>query len=100
MLVAEDMRLARGRQDSRPIVVTLNESLGFALLLIVFHVLESTIVGVVSGKTIAASFLVMAGGDLQGIIARHHHVRFPHRVPRGEPRAGGRPSVAAAHGAA
>jgi hypothetical protein len=92
MLVVEDMRVAQGRQDSRPIVVTLNESLGFALLLIVFHVLESTIIGVVSGKTIAASFPVVARGHLQGIISfgiiMCHFPCAILRVPRGEPRAG------------
>ena len=39
------------------------------MLFIVFHVLESIIVGVAHGKTIAASFPELAGGHLQGIIA-------------------------------
>jgi hypothetical protein len=69
MLVAEGMHLARGGQDSRPILTILNKSLAFALLFIVFHVLESIVVGVVSGKTIAASFPELAGGKMQGIVS-------------------------------
>jgi hypothetical protein len=69
MLVAEGMHLARGRKDSRPIVVILSRSLAFALLFIVFHVVESIIVGVASGKTIAASFPELAGGHLSGIVS-------------------------------
>jgi hypothetical protein len=69
MLIAEDMHLARGREDSRPILTILNKSLAFALLFIVFHILESIIVGVASGKTIAASFPELAGGQLQGIVS-------------------------------
>jgi hypothetical protein len=69
MLIAEDLHLARGRQDSRPILVILNKSLAFGLLFIIFHILESIIVGVVSGKTIAASFPELGGGSLQGIVS-------------------------------
>jgi hypothetical protein len=69
MLVAEGMHLAQGRQDSRPILVILNKSVAFALLFIVFHILESVIVGVVHGKTIAASFPELAGGEFQGIVS-------------------------------
>lgn len=69
MLIAEGLHLARGGQDSRPILTILNKSLVFALLFIVFHILESIVVGVVSGKTIAASFPELAGGHLQGIVS-------------------------------
>jgi hypothetical protein len=61
--------LARGAQHSRPILTILNKSVAFALLFIVFHILESIIVGVASGKTIAASFPELAGGRLQGIVS-------------------------------
>ena len=69
MLVAEEMHLAQGGQHSRPIMTILTKSLAFALLFIVFHIVESIIVGVVSGKTIAASFPELAGGHLQGIVS-------------------------------
>jgi hypothetical protein len=69
MLVGEGLRLARGRADSRPIVVILTQSVAFALLFIGFHVLEDTIVGVAHGKPIAASIPELAGGRLLGIIA-------------------------------
>jgi hypothetical protein len=69
MLVGEDLRLARRRLDSRPILVILKQSFAFALLFIGFHVLEGTIVGVVHGKTIAASIPDLAGGRLLDIIA-------------------------------
>jgi hypothetical protein len=69
MLVAEGLHLERGWQHSRQIMTILGKSLFFALLFIVFHIVESVIVGVVSGKTIAASFPVLAGGRLQGIVS-------------------------------
>jgi len=69
MLVAEGMHLAGGRQDSRPVVVILSKSLAFALLFIGFHIVERIIVGVASGKTIAASFPELAGGHLAGIVS-------------------------------
>jgi hypothetical protein len=69
MLVGEGLQLGRGRRDSHPIVVILKKSLVFALLFIGFHVLESIIVGVAHGRTIAASFPDLAGGHLLNIIA-------------------------------
>ena len=69
MLVGEDLRLARGRVDSRPIFVILKQSVAFALLFIGFHVLEDTIIGVAHGKTISASVPQLAGGRLLDIIA-------------------------------
>ncbi len=69
MLVGEGLRLARGGRDSRPILVVLKQSVVFALLFITFHVLETTIVGVAHGKTIAASVPQLAGGRLLEIIA-------------------------------
>jgi hypothetical protein len=69
MLVGEGLQLARGRRDSRPILVIFNKSLAFAVLFIVFHILESIIVGVAHGETIAASFPQVAGGRLLDIIA-------------------------------
>ena len=68
MLIAENLQLAHGRQDSRPIVVILVRSLAFALLFIAFHVLEGVIVGVAHGKTLSESVPAMAGGHLEGII--------------------------------
>jgi hypothetical protein len=68
MLVGEGMQLAHGRGDSRPIFVILKKSFAFALLFICFHVLEHTIMGVVHGKTIAASFLELVGGRRVEII--------------------------------
>jgi hypothetical protein len=69
MLVAEGFHLAGGRQYSRPIVTTLFKSLVFALLFIVFHILESVIVGVASGKALGASVPTLAGGHLLGIVS-------------------------------
>jgi hypothetical protein len=69
MLVGEGLRFAQGRPDSRPILIILNKSLGFALLFIVFHILESLVVGITHGKSVVESFPEMAGGHLQGIIA-------------------------------
>jgi hypothetical protein len=69
MLVGEGLQLGRGRRNSHPIIVILRKSLVFAMLFIGFHVFESIIVGVVHGKTIAASFPELAGGHLLNIIA-------------------------------
>ena len=69
MVVGEGLQLASGRRDSHPILVILTKSFAFALLFIGFHILESIIVGVARGKTIAASFPELAGGRLLDIIA-------------------------------
>lgn len=69
MLLAEGLRFAQGGPQSRPIATIVKKSLAFALLLIVFHVVESIIVGVASGKTVAASFPELAGGHLKGIVS-------------------------------
>ncbi len=69
MLVGEGLHLAHGGRDSHPIFVIFKKSFAFALLFIGFHILESIIVGVAHGKTIAASFPELMDGRLLDIVA-------------------------------
>lgn len=69
MLVAEDLKLAHGGAGTKPISVILKKSTAFAVLFICFHVIETVVVGVWRGNSVAASFPQLAGGSLQGIIS-------------------------------
>lgn len=69
MLVAEDLRLGhRFLQDRRLIVQIVFEDSVFVVVFILFHVLEAVIVGLIAGKTAAASVPAIGGGGLIGLI--------------------------------
>ncbi len=66
MLVAEDLKLGR-RFDHLPLIYpVLYKSALFALLFIVFHVLERLLVGAFAGKSLADSLPHIGGGTWPG----------------------------------
>jgi hypothetical protein len=66
MLIAEDLKLGR-RFDNRPLIYPVfHKSAVFALVFIVFHVLERLVVGMVAGKTMFDSMPHIGGGTWQG----------------------------------
>jgi hypothetical protein len=68
MLVAEDLKFARRFEHLPLIVPVLHKAAAFAVLFIVFYVLEEVIVGVVGGATAAASIPQIGGGTLEGVL--------------------------------
>lgn len=67
MLVAEDLKLGR-RFDHLPMIYPIAyRSALFAILFIAFHALEETVVGMLAGKSAAASIPVIGGGTWTGM---------------------------------
>jgi hypothetical protein len=69
MLVAEDMKIGRWWRAHPLIYPILTESFAFAVVFIVFHVVEEIVVGVIKGETVAASVPVIGGGGLAGLFS-------------------------------
>jgi len=67
MLIAEDLKLGR-RFSHRPMIfpIAYKASL-FAIVFVVFHALEETVVGMFGGKSAAASVPTIGGGTWLGI---------------------------------
>ena len=68
MLVAEDLKLGHRFKDRSLIYPVLYKACVFAILFIVFHILESMLVGMWGGKTAAESFPQIGGGTLKGAL--------------------------------
>jgi len=69
MLVAEDLKVGRWFLQDRPLIVRiLFEDSIFVVVFIVFHVLESLVVGLIGGKTAADSVPAIGGGGLVGLV--------------------------------
>jgi hypothetical protein len=69
MLVAEDLRVG-SRFDGSPLIYpVIFKSLMFAVIFIVFHIIEDTLVGLWHGKTFAESVPSIGGGGLTGVVA-------------------------------
>ena len=69
MLIAEDLKIGRSLRSSPLICPILADSLIFAVLFITFHVLEHLIIGLLEGKTAAASIPIIGGGGLAGLVS-------------------------------
>ena len=83
MLVAEDLKLDRGMRAQPIAVAALAEAFLFAIVFIVFHVLESLVVGLLHGSTLAGSIPAFGGRRLCGPGDRRgHHVRRAHPLFR------------------
>jgi hypothetical protein len=67
MLVAEDLDIGRWLQRRPLIHPILHESLLLTAVLIVFHVVEHLVIGLVKGETFAASVPHIGGGGLAGL---------------------------------
>jgi len=69
MLVAEDLKVGRWFLQDRPLIVRiLFEDSVFVVVFIVFHILESLVVGLIGGKTAAESVPAIGGGGLVGLV--------------------------------
>jgi hypothetical protein len=68
MLVAEDLDLARWLRGRPLIYQILYESLLFTVVFICFHVVEDVVMGLIHGKTFAASVPVIGGGGVAGLL--------------------------------
>ena len=69
MLIAEDLKIGRRLRPSPLIYPILADSIIFAVLFIIFHVMEHMIIGLLQGKTVAASVPVIGGGGLAGLVS-------------------------------
>jgi len=69
MLIAEDLEIGRRLRPSPLVYPILGDSIIFSVLFIIFHVAEHVIVGLLKGKTVAASVPVIGGGGLAGLIS-------------------------------
>lgn len=66
ILIAQDLRLGERSSEKRLVSSALFKSAIFAVLLVGFNVLEEVIVGVIHGKSVAASVPQIGGGGLEG----------------------------------
>lgn len=67
MLIAEDLNLG-ARMRPRPLIYPIvTEAFMLAVLFIVFHVAEETVLGLIAGKTAAASVPSIGGGGMFGL---------------------------------
>jgi hypothetical protein len=67
MLIAEDLKLGRRFEHLPLIYPVLYKSSAFAVVFIVFHVLEKVVVDLISGKSDAAGMPSIGGGSWFGI---------------------------------
>ena len=68
MLVAEDLRLDRTLRGLPPAYAAVGEATLFAIVFIVFHVLESLAVGLLHGSTVARSVPAFGQGGFVGSV--------------------------------
>jgi hypothetical protein len=68
MLVMEDFDVARGFGSRPPIYSIVYKSVVYAIVFMVFYVLEEIVGGLVRGETLSASVPSIAGGTPQGIL--------------------------------
>jgi hypothetical protein len=68
MLVAEDLRLDRGMRAHPIAFAALGEAVLFAIVFIVFHVLEGLAVGLLHGSTLAGSVPAFGSGGFAGLV--------------------------------
>lgn len=66
ILIAQDLHVGGRLGEKRIAALALFKSAVFAVLLVCFDVLEEVIVGVIHGKSIAASVPQIGGGGLEG----------------------------------
>ena len=69
MLVAEDLRLDRGLRGQPLAYAAAGEAALFAIVFIVFHVMERLAVGLWHGSTLADSVPAIGGGGFAGLIS-------------------------------
>ena len=67
MLVAEDLNVGRGLRGQPIAVTAVGEAALFAVVFMVFHVLEALAVGMLHGSTLARSVPHIGGGGFAGL---------------------------------
>jgi hypothetical protein len=68
MLIAEDLKLDQWLRGRPLAYAILGEAFLFAIVFIVFHVLEKIVVGLVSGSSLARSVPAIGGGGFAGVM--------------------------------
>lgn len=68
MLVAENLNFGRWLNRRPLIYPILHDAFLFAVLFIVFHVVESLVIGLVHGEAVRASIPLIGGGGLAGLL--------------------------------
>jgi len=68
MLVAEDLRLDRTLRGQPPACAAVGEALLFAVVFIVFHLLERLAVGLLRGSTVERSVPAFGQGGFAGLV--------------------------------
>lgn len=68
MVVAEDLKLGHRFKDRPLIYPILYKACAFAIVFLLFHILEKVFVGVLGGKTAAESFPDIGGGTFKGVL--------------------------------
>lgn len=68
MLVAEDLKIGRRFEHLPLIYPVIYKSCAFAVVFIVFHIVEKTVLGVLGGHSLAASMPAIGGGSWHGIL--------------------------------
>jgi len=68
MLIAEGLGLGRHLTSRALIYPILLQSFAFTVVFILFHVLESVVVGMIHGETAAASVPLIGGGGFVGLL--------------------------------
>jgi len=66
ILIGEALHVGEQLSEKRLIFSVLFKSAAFALLVVCFDIVEEVIVGIIHGKSLAASIPQMAGGGLEG----------------------------------
>jgi hypothetical protein len=75
ILLGEYLRLGK-RQEHKPLIYsTIYKSFAFTLLVVVFHILENTVKGVIHGEGIVGSFAALSGRGI-GEMLGHSLVMF------------------------
>jgi hypothetical protein len=70
MLVADDLHLGE-RFKERPLIYPIvYKSIMFAIVFIIFHILEESLIGMFRGRPISESLSSVGGGSLGGILSR------------------------------
>jgi hypothetical protein len=68
MLVAESFNVSRWLDKKPMIYPILNEAFLFAVLFIVFHIVEDLVIGLIHGESVRASIPIIGGGGVTGLV--------------------------------
>ncbi len=69
VLVAEDLRVARGFEDRPLVYPILYKSIVFTCVLMAFYIVEKALVGLWHGTAIAESVSLIGGGSMAGMLS-------------------------------